>query len=190
MHGDTIGEPGYGSNPLDMMIYTDPFDHKDYLLVTIDVRSASRIEAAELASAQPEPTGGSIDFGPGGLGRTQRDLPIRAEHFAILGFAMGGRHLAAPENIVSPQHRDADGAVLLRPPVGHGGNELARWSGPVPLPGSSQRGRSCIAGLPGRDGHDQVSMGEDSGEAPTDIAGRSRRVPRRSSLHRRTQSRS
>lgn len=84
VRGDTIGELGYGSNPLDMLIYTDPFDHKDYLLVTIDVRSASRIEATELASAQPEPTGGPIDFGPGGLGRTQRDLPIRAEHFAIL----------------------------------------------------------------------------------------------------------
>ncbi|MFD1556648.1 hypothetical protein ACFSHT_13600 [Paraburkholderia silviterrae] len=84
VRGDTIGELGYGANPLDMLIYTDPFDHKEYLLVTIDVRSASRIEAAELASAKPEPTGGPIDFGPGGLGRTQRDLPIRAEHLAIL----------------------------------------------------------------------------------------------------------
>jgi hypothetical protein len=84
VRGDTIGELGYGSNPLDMLIYTDPFDHKDYLLVTIDVRSASRIEAAELTAAKPEPTGGPIDFGPGGLGRTQRDLPIRAEHIAIL----------------------------------------------------------------------------------------------------------
>ncbi|MBC8742707.1 hypothetical protein F6X40_40205 [Paraburkholderia sp. UCT31] len=84
VRGDTIGELGYGANPLDMLIYTDPFDHKDYLLVTIDVRSASRIEATELATAQPEPTGGPIDFGPGGLGRSQRDLPIRAEHIAIL----------------------------------------------------------------------------------------------------------
>jgi hypothetical protein len=84
VRGETIGELGYGSNPLDMLTYTDPFDHKDYLLVTIDVRSASRIEVAELASAKPEPTGGPIDFGPGGLGRTQRDLPIRAEHIAIL----------------------------------------------------------------------------------------------------------
>ena len=84
VRGDTIGELGYGANPLDMLTYTDPFDHKDYLLVTIDVRSASRIEVAELASAKPEPTGGPIDFGPGGLGRTQRDLPIQAEHIAIL----------------------------------------------------------------------------------------------------------
>ena len=84
VRGDTIGELGYGSNPLDMLTYTDPFDHKDYLLVTIDVRGASRIEVADLVSATPEPTGGPIDFGPGGLGRTQRDLPIRAEHMAIL----------------------------------------------------------------------------------------------------------
>ena len=84
VRGDTIGELGYGSNPLDMVIYTDPFDHKDYMLVTIDVRGASRIEAADLASAKPEPTGGPIDFGPGGLGRTQRNLPILAEHLAIL----------------------------------------------------------------------------------------------------------
>jgi hypothetical protein len=32
----------------------------------------------------PEPTGGQIDFGPGGLGKTQGLLPIRAEHTGIL----------------------------------------------------------------------------------------------------------
>ncbi|HTV98486.1 MAG TPA: hypothetical protein VME42_21015 [Steroidobacteraceae bacterium] len=84
VRGDTIGELGYGSNPLDMLSFTDPFDHKEYLLVTIDVRSASRIGISDLETAQPEPTGGPIDFGPGGLGRTQRDLPIRAEHTALL----------------------------------------------------------------------------------------------------------
>jgi hypothetical protein len=82
--GDTIGELGYGSNPLDMLTFGDPFDRKEYLLVTIDARGASRIAIADLESAQPEPTGGPIDFGPGGLGRTQRELPIRAEHIAIL----------------------------------------------------------------------------------------------------------
>lgn len=84
VRGETIGELGYGSNPLDMLIFNNPFDHKDYLLVTIDVRSASQIAVAELETAPPEPTGGPIDFGPGGLGRTQRNLPIRAEHIAIL----------------------------------------------------------------------------------------------------------
>jgi hypothetical protein len=84
VRGDTIGELGYGSNPLDMLTFSDPFDHKEYLLVTIDARSASRIAISDMESAQPEPTGGPIDFGPGGLGRTQRALPVRAEHTAIL----------------------------------------------------------------------------------------------------------
>ena len=84
VRGDVIGELGYGSNPLDMLTFTDPFDQKEYLVVTIDVRSASRIAVLDLATAKPEPTGGPIDFGPGGLGKTQGLLPIRAEHFAIL----------------------------------------------------------------------------------------------------------
>lgn len=84
VRGDTIGELGYGSNPLDMLTFSDPFDGKEYLLVTIDVRGASRIAIADLEAARPEPTGGPIDFGPGGLGRTQRQLPLLAEHTAIL----------------------------------------------------------------------------------------------------------
>jgi hypothetical protein len=84
VRGDLIGELGYGANPLDMLTFTSPADSKDYLLVTIDTRSASQIAVADLASAPPLPTGGGIDFGPGGLGRTQRALPIKAEHIAIL----------------------------------------------------------------------------------------------------------
>jgi len=84
VRGDVIGELGYGSNPIDMLTFTDPFDHKEYLLVTIDVRSASRIAVSDLGTATPEPTGGPIDFGPGGLGKTQGLLPIRAEHTEIL----------------------------------------------------------------------------------------------------------
>jgi hypothetical protein len=84
VHGDVIGELGYGANPVDMLTFTSPADSKDYLLVTIDTRSASQIAVSDLASAPPEPTGGGIDFGPGGLGRTQRALPIKAEHIAIL----------------------------------------------------------------------------------------------------------
>jgi hypothetical protein len=84
VHGDVVGELGYGANPLDMITFTSPADSKDYLLVTIDTRSASQIALADLASAPAEPTGGGIDFGPGGLGRTQRALPIKAEHIAIL----------------------------------------------------------------------------------------------------------
>jgi hypothetical protein len=84
VRGDTIGELGYGSNPVDMLTYTDPFDHKEYLLVSIDVRGTMRIQVADLGTAPPEPTGGPIDFGPGGLGKTQRELPMRPEHLAIL----------------------------------------------------------------------------------------------------------
>ena len=84
VRGETIGELGYGSNPLDMLTFSDPFDHTEYLLVTIDVRGAARIAIADLETAQAEPTGGPIDFGPGGLGRTQRNLPLLAEHMAIL----------------------------------------------------------------------------------------------------------
>jgi hypothetical protein len=84
VHGDVIGELGYGANPLDMLIFTSPADSKDYLLVTIDTRSASQIAVSDLASAPAEPTGGGIDFGPGGLGRAQRALPIKAEHIAML----------------------------------------------------------------------------------------------------------
>jgi hypothetical protein len=84
VRGDVIGELGYGANPLDMLTFTDPFDQKEYLLVTIDTRSASRIAVVDLGTAQPEPTGGAIDFGPGGLGRTQGLLPIIADHFALL----------------------------------------------------------------------------------------------------------
>jgi hypothetical protein len=69
---------------VDMLIYEDPFDHKEYLLVTIDVRGTMRIQVSDLASAPAEPTGVPIDFGPGGLGKTQRELPMRPEHAAIL----------------------------------------------------------------------------------------------------------
>lgn len=84
VRGDVIGELGYGSNPIDMLTFTNPFDQKEYLLVTHDTRSASRIAVLDLATAKPEPTGGPIDFGPGGLGKTQGLLPVKAEHFAVL----------------------------------------------------------------------------------------------------------
>jgi hypothetical protein len=84
VRGDVIGELGYGANPLDILTFTDPFDQKEYLLVTIDTRSASRIAVVDLGTAKPEPTGGAIDFGPSGLGRTQGLIPINAEHFALL----------------------------------------------------------------------------------------------------------
>lgn len=84
VRGDTIAQLGYGSNPLDMFTFVHPFDHKEYLLVTIDTRSGSQLSVADLASAPAGPTGGPIVFGMGGLGSTQQFLPIHAEHMAIL----------------------------------------------------------------------------------------------------------
>ena len=84
VRGDVIGELGYGSNPLDMLTFIDPSDGKEYLMVTIDVRSASRIAVLDLATAPAEATGVPINFGPSGLGRTQGLLPVIADHFAIL----------------------------------------------------------------------------------------------------------
>jgi hypothetical protein len=84
VRGDVIGQLGYGSNPLDMLTYTNPYDQKEYLLVTIDTRAASSIAVLDLGTAKPEPTGGPIVFPPGGLGKTQGLLPIRADHFSIL----------------------------------------------------------------------------------------------------------
>jgi hypothetical protein len=84
VRGDVIGQLGYGSNPLDMLTYSNPYDKKEYLLVTIDARGASSIAVLDLGTAKPEPTGGPIVFSPGGLGETQGLLPIRADHFAIL----------------------------------------------------------------------------------------------------------
>ena len=84
VRGDVIGELGYGSNPLDMVGFTDPFDQKEYLVVTIDVRSAARIAVVDLGTAKPFESGSPISFGPNGLGKTQGLLPIQAEHFAIL----------------------------------------------------------------------------------------------------------
>jgi hypothetical protein len=89
VRGEVIGQLGYGSTPLDMVTFTDPFDHKEYLAVTIDVRSASRLTVSELATAAPGPTGGRIDFAPIGLGKTQVQLPIKADHFAILNEKWG-----------------------------------------------------------------------------------------------------
>jgi hypothetical protein len=84
VHGDVLGELGYGANPLDMLTFTSPADSKDYLLVTIDTRSASQNRSLRSSICAATADWWRIDFGPGGLGRTQRALPIKAEHMAIL----------------------------------------------------------------------------------------------------------
>lgn len=51
--GDTIAELRYGNAPIDMLRYTDPYEQKEYLLITNDQRSPVRIDPLELAGAQP-----------------------------------------------------------------------------------------------------------------------------------------
>ena len=84
VRGDVIGQLGYGANPIDMLAFTNPFDKKEYLLVTIDTRSAAQIAVLDLATAKTEPTGGPIVFAPSGVGRTPGLLPIIAYNFAVL----------------------------------------------------------------------------------------------------------
>ncbi len=43
-----------------MLTFNDPFNQKEYLLVTIDTRRASRIPVVDLENAKPEPIGGPI----------------------------------------------------------------------------------------------------------------------------------
>lgn len=102
VHGDVIGELGYGANPLDMLTFTSPADSKDYLLVTIDTRSASQIAVSELAAAPPQPTGGAIDFGPD-QSRAYRDPESQ----------MGRCDLAAPKNDLPPGPQYAGSAIFL-----------------------------------------------------------------------------
>ena len=88
VRGEVIGELGYGSTPIDMLTFTSPADHKDYLLVTIDTRSASRIAVVDLAGAFTPLHAVQLAHGDAtpvwATGKTQGLLPIRAEHFALL----------------------------------------------------------------------------------------------------------
>jgi hypothetical protein len=83
VRGDTIGELGYGSTPIDMLTYADPSDHKEYLLVTNNMRGATRVATADLDGAQPMPVNVPNNFGPAGI--AQYSLPlIGAQHLALI----------------------------------------------------------------------------------------------------------
>ena len=82
VRGDTIGELGYGNNPLDMLIFKNPIDDHEYLLVTHDLRSASRVAVVDLPQAVPMPVDVPKNFGPDGV--KQFPMPLRTEHIAIL----------------------------------------------------------------------------------------------------------
>jgi hypothetical protein len=82
VRGETIGELGYGNDPLDMLIYADPNDQAQYLFVTHTLRSASRVAIADLDQAQPMPVNSAKNFGPDGVKQWQ--MPVRCEHVALL----------------------------------------------------------------------------------------------------------
>jgi hypothetical protein len=81
VRGETIGELGYGSTPVNMFSYADPSDHKEYVLVTNNMRSATRIAMADLERAKPMPVNVPNNFGPDGV--AQYPIPvIGAQHIA------------------------------------------------------------------------------------------------------------
>ena len=83
VRGDTIGELGYGSTPINMLTYTDPSDHKDYLLVTHNMRGATRVAISDLDGAVPMPVNVPNNFGPAGI--AQYSMPVTgAQHLALL----------------------------------------------------------------------------------------------------------
>ena len=125
VRGDAIGELGYGSNPLDMLTFSDPFDHKEYLLVTIDVRSASRIAVVDLGIRAAGADRRSDRFRAGWSGSHAARSSDSGRTYRDPQSKMGGCDLAASEDIVSIGYQHAHGAVLLRAQRRHVGNELA-----------------------------------------------------------------
>ncbi|MDR3376629.1 MAG: hypothetical protein P4L98_23145 [Ancalomicrobiaceae bacterium] len=67
VHGDTIGELGYGSTPVDMVSYRDGGDGKDYVLVTHNSRGATRVATADIDQVAPMPVNVPNTFGPAGI---------------------------------------------------------------------------------------------------------------------------
>ena len=79
VRGETIGELGYGSTPVDMLTYADPSDHKDYLLVTNNMRNATRVAIADLGQTPAMPVNVGQNFGPAGV--AQYPIPVTgAQH--------------------------------------------------------------------------------------------------------------
>lgn len=79
VRGETIGELGYGSTPVDMLTYVDPSDRKDYLLITNNMRNAARVAVADLGAAPAMPVNVGQNFGPAGV--AQYPIPVTgAQH--------------------------------------------------------------------------------------------------------------
>lgn len=74
VRGETIGELGYGSTPIDMVDYVDPSDGKEYLLVTHNSRNATRVALADIQQVAPMPVNVPNNFGPAGV--AQFPIPL------------------------------------------------------------------------------------------------------------------
>jgi hypothetical protein len=76
VRGEMIGELGFGNTPVDMVNYVDGFDGKEYVLVTHNSRSATRVAMADIPKVEPMPVNVGNNFGPAGI--NQYPIPVTA----------------------------------------------------------------------------------------------------------------
>lgn len=104
IRGEMIAELGYGSTPIDMITFTHAFDKKDYLLVTHNSRSGTRIALDDIAKAELMPVNAPSNYGPAGV--KQISVPVKG----MLQTSVLNDNWA----IVIRQHPDELGRVDLR----------------------------------------------------------------------------
>ncbi len=75
IRGVTIAELGYGSTPVDMITFKHTFDQQDYLLVTHNSRSGTRIALDDIPKAQQMPVNAPSNYGPAGI--KQLSVPVK-----------------------------------------------------------------------------------------------------------------
>lgn len=104
IRGTTIAELGYGSTPIDMITFKHAFDQQDYLLVTHNSRSGTRIALKDIPKAEPMPVNAPSNYGPAGI--KQISVPVKGMlQTSILNDTWA---------IVIRQHPDELGRVDLR----------------------------------------------------------------------------
>jgi len=74
IRGAMIGELGYGNTPIDMITFKHAFDKQDYLLVTHNSRSGTRIALADIPRAELMPVNAPSNYGPAGI--KQISVPV------------------------------------------------------------------------------------------------------------------
>lgn len=104
IRGEMIAELGYGNTPIDMVTFKHAFDQQEYLLVTHNSRSGTRIALNDIASVKPMPVNVPSNYGPAGV--KQMSVPVKG----MLQTALLNDNFA----IVIRQHPDDLGRVDLR----------------------------------------------------------------------------